>query len=368
MGVEEVLPGAGRLELIEAALDQASDAVLITDAGPMAEDSPKSVYANAQFEQLTGHPRESALGRTPLLLRHADTDVAAIRRLQEAYRERRQATVEVTVGHRDGHPCHVEMSLSPLHRGGGSVTHWIAILRDLTERRRAQSALLQNSRVDAVARLAAGVAHDFNNLLTVIATSAELALGEIEQAHPAHGPLTDILGAAERARTHTGQLLAVTRLEDARPQLVDVVAVVRAARTGVQRVAGATIGVHLTLPAMPVHARVAAGQVEQALLSLVANARDAQPAGGEVRIAVRRSGDRAVITVEDDGPGLPAGAEDQAFEPFWSTKPRGSGAGLGLPTVRWIVSRAGGSVRVERAGSGGARVVLELPVQEAPAC
>ena len=356
-----------RLRLIEAAMDQASDAVLITDAEPLAADSPRIIYANAQFERLTGYSREEALGRTAtMMLGHAETDPAAIATLRRAYLKQRAATVELAIGRRDGTPFFVEMSIAPLDDGGGAITHWIAIQRDVTDRREAQAALLERSRVEAVARLAAGVAHDFNNLLTVIASAAELAELELEPGHAALARIADIRAAAERARAHTGQLLAVSRRDQAEPGVVDVREVVLEAQPVLQRIAGASVRVVLSVPPGAVHCSVDAQELEQALLSLVANARDAQPSGGEVRVLVTGTATRAVIAVEDDGPGLPDDAAGRAFEPFWSTKPLGSGAGLGLPTVRWIAARSGGTARVERAASGGARFVIELPMAQEP--
>ncbi len=358
-GIVEV---ADRLRLIEAAMDQASDAVLITDAQALGRETPRIVYVNAKFLRLTGYSREDALGRPAQMLKHPETSNESLRRLRTAYAERTATTEELIISRRDGSPSWVELTMTPLADGDGAVTHWISIQRDVTERRRAQTALLERSRIDAVARLAAGVAHDFNNLLTVIASSAELARWELPADHPAEARLTDIEAAAERARAHTGQLLAVSRREPISELPLDVNAAIRSTLPALERVAGDHVRLHLALPEEPLRARVDGDQLEQALRSLVANARDAQPDGGQVRITARRTGDGHVeVAVEDDGPGLSRQAADRAFEPFWSTKPLGSGAGLGLPTVRWIAARSGGTARIERAESGGARLVVAFP-------
>jgi signal transduction histidine kinase len=213
--------------------------------------------------------------------------------------------------------------------------------------------------MEAIGELAGGIAHDFNNLLTVIGENARLGL---EDAGPeARQSMEEILRATEHGAELTGQLLVFSRPGDARIGPVDLNEVIGE----VQRLLSRTIGGNVRLdfrpqPGLP-PVLAARGQIEQILLNLAINARDAMPAGGNLRIETAPAGRYARLVVADDGAGMPAEVAERAFEPFLTTKPQGQGTGLGLATINGIVRRLGGHVALTSEPGRGTTVEVHLP-------
>jgi two-component system cell cycle sensor histidine kinase/response regulator CckA len=245
------------------------------------------------------------------------------------------------------------------------------VLRDVTARVRAEQAardiaahLSETQRTEAIGELAGGIAHDFNNLLTAVGGSAELLRAELLD-HPQVGLLDDILAAQQRGTTLTRQLLAFARRDVIDPRVFDLSARVAGLQRLLQRVAGEPMRIFCDLtPDCRVRADI--GQIEQALVNLVSNARDAMPAGGECAIRVRPASGadgRALVVIEvtDAGVGMTGEVVDRAFDPFFTTKPRGRGTGLGLASVRGITEQSGGRASISSAPGFGTTVTLEFP-------
>jgi signal transduction histidine kinase/ActR/RegA family two-component response regulator len=231
-------------------------------------------------------------------------------------------------------------------------------------RRGLEERLLQSRRMEAVGRLAAGVAHDFNNLLTVVFAEATRLRRDEKNARSA----ASIASAAERAAALTRQLLTFGRRQVREPEVLEVNAVIEHLR----KLLGSFLGedVRLELALTPDTGRVRADrtELEQVLLNLVTNARDAMPGGGTITIRTGRAADGAVVLeVVDTGTGIAPDAQAHLFEPFFTTKEVGKGTGLGLATVRDIVSRAGGAIQVTSGVGNGTRITVTLPAVEAPA-
>jgi signal transduction histidine kinase/ligand-binding sensor domain-containing protein/CheY-like chemotaxis protein len=249
----------------------------------------------------------------------------------------------------------------------------------VADRKRAEEELRQSQKMEAVGRLAGGVAHDFNNLLTVIKGNAELGLQDAHDEVIVRGELEEIERAAERASSLTRQLLAFSRKQILKPQTLALNEMV----TDISRMLRRTVGedIELTLVLDPSLGTVQAdpGQIEQVLLNLVVNARDAMPRGGELRIETRNVAATTVadfadaeaipyvgIFVADTGTGMAPSVRDRVFEPFFTTKEQGKGTGLGLSTVYGSVKQSGGFVRVESEPERGSTFSVYLPrVQEA---
>jgi signal transduction histidine kinase/ActR/RegA family two-component response regulator len=256
---------------------------------------------------------------------------------------------------KNGELYYVEESICPVRDAAGQITHFISNGRDLTERLRLEAQLLQSQKMDAIGNLAGGVAHDFNNLLTIITSYAELALDTVPQNSPLESKIQEILLAARRAAELTRQLLAFSRKQPQALRVADLNQVIARIAKTLPRLIGEDIEFTFLRGEGLGQVRVDPLQIEQILMNLAANARDAMPQGGHLRIetsdvtldddyvhcrkAVIPTGRYALITVSDDGAGILPEHLPHIFEPFYTTKPLGEGTGLGLATVYGIVKQ-----------------------------
>ncbi len=259
----------------------------------------------------------------------------------------------------------------------GQVVGVFGVVKDVTEQRSLQAQLRQAQKMEAVGRLAGGIAHDFNNLLTAILMHSEFLLGELAEG-PGREDAEVVHQTAERAAALTRQLLAFSRKQVIQPRLVDLNAVVRETQSMLRR----TLDDRITLePDLGDIGSVLAdpGQLEQVLVNLAVNARDAMPEGGTLTLRTRnvildeafvrrnrglRPGAYVTLAVEDTGVGIPPELQARIFEPFFTTKPVGQGTGLGLATVYGIVKQWGGYTAVESVPGEGATFTIYLPRQE----
>jgi two-component system, cell cycle sensor histidine kinase and response regulator CckA len=256
----------------------------------------------------------------------------------------------------------------PLRDVEGEVSAVVTIATDITERRRSaeeraelEHRLAQAQRLESVGQLAGGVAHDFNNLLSVILTCVGFATRELPADHPVRDDVEEIGRAADRAAALTRQLLMFSRREVVKPEVLDVGGLVRDLERLLNRTLSERIALRITVGPGLVPVLADRAQLEQVLVNLAVNARDAMVQGGTLAIAVGGAPDGVRITVVDDGSGMPAEVRDRAFEPFFTTKDPGQGTGLGLATVHGIVTDSGGTVEIESAPGQGTVVTIYLP-------
>jgi PAS domain S-box-containing protein len=252
----------------------------------------------------------------------------------------------------------------------------VTVIRDLSERKHLEAQLRQAQKMEALGRLAGGVAHDFNNLLTVISGYSDMLLSDLESGHLLHGHAAAINNAAARATTLTRQLLAFSRREVLQPTVLDLNAVVTETGKMLQRLIGEDIALVTTLE--PALGRVNAdrGQLEQVLLNLTVNARDAMPQGGQLTFETANvelgeadapwrvgviPGRYVRLAVRDTGIGMDAATQSHLFEPFFTTKEPGKGTGLGLATVYGIVTQSGGHIKVDSTYGRGTTFRMYLP-------
>ena len=260
------------------------------------------------------------------------------------------------------------------------------IVRMAIERVRAEEALRQTEdqlrhaqRIEALGQLAGGVAHDFNNLLTVISGRAEIAQSKVDPGGPIRKDIDLIHKTAERAAALTGQLLAFSRKQLLQPRILDPALIVGGMAPMLHRLIGEDIDLRIDLAAALGYVRADQAQIEQVILNLVVNARDAMPDGGELRLSVdrveldeafgrrhpgARHGRHVRITVTDSGCGMSAETRSHLFEPFFTTKERGKGTGLGLSTVYGIVRQHGGYIVAESEPGQGSTFTIYLPSTE----
>ncbi len=257
----------------------------------------------------------------------------------------------------------------------------IALGQDVTQRRRQETERRQAQKMESVGRMASGITHDFNNLLTVIGGYADLIDSHMEDGHPDGASVTEIRKACARAAQLTRRLLAFSRQQILEPEVLDLTGILEQMESLLPRVLGDPIRVEMSLPDVPVWIRADAGQIDQVLLNLSLNARDAMPRGGVLQIRLDapdltaqttfgnlEPGPHARLTVKDSGHGMDARTLAHLFEPFFTTKPAGEGTGLGLSTVFGIVRQSGGEVRVDSAPGKGASFEITLPrLREGPA-
>jgi signal transduction histidine kinase len=253
----------------------------------------------------------------------------------------------------------------------------VVLFRDISEAHALQEQLLQAQKMEVVGRLAGGVAHDFNNLLTVVLGHAELARMELEAGEDPSPHVDDILAAAQRGADLTRRLLAFSRRQVLRPEVVVLGDVVEQTAPVLQRLAGADVRIVLRADRSRVRVLVDPGQLEQVLLNLVVNACDAMPGGGTLTVETldedveaagkphddgpRRTGPHAVLCVSDTGVGIDDAILPRVFEPFYTTKGPGESAGLGLSTVYGIVRQHGGHVELRTTVGVGTTVIVRLP-------
>jgi len=244
---------------------------------------------------------------------------------------------------------------------------------------RTQQQLLHAQKMEAIGRLAGGIAHDFNNILSVILTCADLSLAQLDAVHPLHAELTEIRRAGERAADLTRQLLAFSRQQVLQPRVLDLNDVIRNMERMLHRILGEDIQLAVRTTLGLGRVRVDPSQVEQVLMNLVVNARDAMPMGGKLTIETMRvdlddayardhlgskPGAHVMLAVSDTGHGMDESVRAQIFEPFYTTKEKGKGTGLGLSTVFGIVQQSGGSIYVYSEPGKGSSFKVYLPCFE----
>jgi PAS domain S-box-containing protein len=357
------------LRMRDRAISAASEGISITD--PSLPDNP-IIYVSPGFEAVTGYTAEECLGRNMRFLIGMETDQAVMNIVRDALRNHTSATVELINYKKGGTKFWNRLTISPVTDAHGRLTQWVGVLSDVSERRRLEEEFRQAQKMEAVGQLAGGVAHDFNNVLTVIGACSELLLEELGDEPERRELVTEIKRASERASTLTRQLLAFSRKQVLAPRILSVNDLIADAEKLLKRL----IGEHLVLatdyatPLWPVKADP--GQLEQVLVNLAVNARDAMPDGGTLRItthgftASERTdllppGDYVVIEVSDTGVGMDDETRHRVFEPFFTTKAIGKGTGLGLATVRTIVDQAHGIVTVDSMKGRGTTFRVYLP-------
>jgi PAS domain S-box-containing protein len=354
------------LRLQSAALDAAANAMVITDCDGTV------VWVNRAFCELTGYAATEAIGKNPRdLVKSGVHDQALYAELWRTIRAGQLWRGELTNRRKDGTLYPEMQTITPV-TDGGVITHFIAIKQDLTEQKALESQFLQSQKMEVVGLLAGGIAHDFNNLLTVIKLTAELAAGSLRQGDPLRADLEEIGRAGDRAASLTRQLLAFSRRQILNPIVLNAGTLVTNMAGMLQRLIGEDIHLTVSVADSLDSVRADHSQVEQVVLNLAVNARDAMPRGG--RLALHLANElidgvpHVVLAVTDTGVGMDEITRRRIFEPFFTTKEPGKGTGLGLSTVYGIVKQSGGTIEVRSEPNAGATFRVCLPsVPDAPA-
>lgn len=356
--------------------DQATDGVFVTDPAGVLTD------ANCAACAMTGYTRAELVQRAVSDLVHPD-EVPRVGPEIARLSTGALITTEWRLQRKDGSVFTAEARAKQLPDG-----RLQAFCRDITDRKQAelaQARLGQAHKMETVGRLAGGIAHDFNNLLTVINATADLVLSDLRERDAHYGHLQQIQQAGDRAATLTRQLLALSRQQIVTPEVMNINALVANMDDMLRRLIGEDVELQLELSSVLGSVNVDAGQMEQAVLNLVLNARDAMPDGGKLTITTTdinisvdgaqavefppaHPGPHVMLAVRDDGVGMDDATRQRVFEPFFTTKEHGRGTGLGLSMVYGAIKQNGGTLRVESVAGSGTTVALYLPrVDAAPA-
>jgi PAS domain S-box-containing protein len=342
-------------------------------------DPPRAIYVSPAFERIWGRSPESHYAE-PLKFFDAvhPEDRGRLRRGQARLREHGKFDVEFRIVHPDG-------SVRWVHDRGflvpdvpGRPSRAAGITTDVTEQKHLEEQLRQAQKMESLGRLAGGMAHDFNNLMTAVLGHASFAATSLPETHEARAELEEIREAALRASELTRQLLAFARRQLVAPRVVDVNELVVSLDGLLRRLLGEDVELSTHLEGAPLCARIDPTQLEQVLVNLAVNARDAMPSGGrlvlvtadvvvhEERHPALPAGRYVRVSVSDTGHGIAPELFDHLFEPFFTTKEWGRGTGLGLATCYGIVRQCGGHIEVESAPEAGARFDVYLPRVEGP--
>ncbi|MBI2422247.1 MAG: PAS domain S-box protein [Candidatus Hydrogenedentes bacterium] len=362
---------AAERDRLMSAIEQAGETVVITDPHGVIQ------YVNPAFVECTGYTREEALGKNPKILKSGLHDTLFYGHLWNTLCSGRPWTGRFMNRRKDGTLFTGEATISPVLDPAGGITNYVAVQRDITREIDLEQQLHQAQKMEAVGQLAGGVAHDFNNLLQAISGYTELLLAQAPVGGRERPMLTQIAGAAERAAGLTRQLLAFSRRQVIEPKLLDLNGVVSNLIELVHRVIGENIKIEL-IPGFELGQVLAdRGQIEQVLMNLCVNARDAMPDGGRVTIetenlaldrvycedhAWAKPGRYVALSVSDTGTGMDAETLGHIFEPFFTTKEVGKGTGLGLATAYGIAVQHDGMIRVYSEPGIGSTFRLYLPL------
>jgi two-component system cell cycle sensor histidine kinase/response regulator CckA len=360
---------------LSMAVEQAGESIVIT------EPDGTIVYVNPAFERVTGIPRRDAVGRVSRILKRGGPDAEPAAARWKALERGEAWSGRISSRRADGGAVEEETTISPVRDAAGRLVNYVAVMRDVTHEHEMEEQLRHAQKMEAVGRLAGGVAHDFNNLLTVITGRCELLLRRQGEASPLARDLDLVLKTAQRAGALTRQLLAFSRKQVLAPRVVNLSAVVANMESMLRRLIGEDI--ELIIVPAPDVGRVKAdpGQLEQVVMNLGVNARDAMPRGGRLVLETgavevdevfarrhpgMRPGRYVTLTVSDSGCGMPPEVQAHIFEPFFTTKDSDRGTGLGLSTVYGIVTQSGGIITVESEVARGSVFRIFLPRIETP--
>jgi PAS domain S-box-containing protein len=311
---------------------------------------------------------------------HPD-DLPHMLRAERQNADQDHVTLTFRLRHRAGHHIWVQDERRLIRDERGTGVEVVGSWSDITERVRLEEQLRQSQKMEAVGQLAGGVAHDFNNLLTVINGYSEMLQAGLDPGDPNHGLLADVRDAGERAAALTRQLLAFSRRQVLEPRVVELGQVVRGLEKMLRRLIGEDISLATSLPTVLPKVCVDPGQLEQVVMNLAVNARDAMPDGGRLSIELRavalddsireripdgRAGRFLQLAVTDTGCGMDSDTLTRIFEPFFTTKEQGKGTGLGLSTVFGIVQQSHGFMEVASRVGEGTTFRIYLPVAELP--
>jgi two-component system cell cycle sensor histidine kinase/response regulator CckA len=367
------------LRLLSSAVEQAKESIMIVETKP-DEPWPNILFINPAFTQMTGYPAEEAIGKSPEILHGPGTDPTLSSRIGQDIEQSGAFAGEAIHYRKDGTKFYVELHIAPLRNADGKITHFVIIQHDITGRKRLEAHLFQSQKMETVGKLAGGIAHEFNSILTAIIGQSELLLGDLPAGSPLAKNATEISKAADRAAMLTRQLLAYGRKQFLRPEVLNLNQVI----TSMDGVLGHLMGGEMVdvniIPTADLHlVKADTGQIEQVIMNLAMNARDAMLNGGKLTLETAnvsfdrdsvgrypelKPGGYVMLAITDTGRGMSEEVKARLFEPFFTTKDVGQGTGLGLSTCYGIIKQSGGHISVYSEPGRGTTFKIYLPQVE----
>jgi len=359
-----------QLSKLWQAVEQSPVSVVITDLRGRIE------YVNPRFTEVSGYSEAELVGQNPRILKSGAMDRDFYQNLWQTISSGREWHGELHNKKKSGELFWESGSISAVKNSEGRITHFVAVKEDVTERKQSFDQLRQVQKMEAIGQLAGGIAHDFNNLLTIINGYSTLLIRGLESGSPMRKEAEQILRAGERAAELTRQLLSFSRRQILEPKVLNINIQVQSVEKMLRRLIGEHIELVTHLSEDIGFIKIDPGQVEQIIMNLVVNARDASETGGEITIETGNcdldeifslqhpgsvAGSYVKIAVRDRGFGMTDEVKRRLFEPFFTTKEMGRGTGLGLATVYGIVKQSGGYIDVISEPDQGASFNIYLP-------
>jgi two-component system cell cycle sensor histidine kinase/response regulator CckA len=364
-----------RLRKLSYAVEQSPLSIVITDQHGNIE------YANPHFTQLTGYDLNELLGENPRILKSGSTSAVEYHAMWETILAGGEWRGEFYNRKKNGEYYWELALISPIRDQTGAITNFIAIKEDITERKKLESQLRHSQKMEAVGQLAGGIAHDFNNILTAIIGYATIMQMQISAESRLKSTVDHILATAERGASLTQGLLAFSRKQVSDPDRVNLNEIVERVNKLLLRLIGEDLHLKIMLTSRELPVMADSIQIEQVLMNLATNARDAMPDGGTIVIKTEvktldtlfvtshgfgEQGHYALLTVSDTGCGMDDETVKHIFEPFYTTKETGKGTGLGLSIVYGIVKKHGGFITCHSAPGKGTALQIYLPLTDNP--
>jgi len=364
---------------LSRSVEQSPASIILTDVNGNIE------YVNPKFEEVTGYTAEEVKGKNPRILNSGNTEPAVFQELWQTITTGNKWQGEIQNRKKNNELFWEFVSISPVKDDKGIITHYLAIKEDITESKKLQSQIIQSQKMDSIGNLAGGIAHDFNNLLTAISGYAELALLKSNQNKPIEKELKAVLQSGERASNLTRQLLAFSRKQLIEPKILNLNDLIKELDKLLHRLISEEIVINLELDDSIPNIKADPGQIEQILMNLLINARDAiemkTDYQTEKRITIETKiiyldnsyvskhsgsaeGNHVQIIVSDNGSGMSEEVKNRVFEPFYTTKAKGRGTGLGLATVYGIVKQNKGTIYIYSEEGSGTTFKINWPVYD----
>jgi PAS domain S-box-containing protein len=356
-----------------AAIEMTRMPMILTD--PRQTDNP-IVFANNAFLDLTGYELEEIIGRNCRFLQGPQTDRATVGQLRDAVAQRRAVSAEILNYRRDGSPFWNGVFIGPVYDEQGEILYFFASQLDISQRKDAEASALQGQKMEAIGQLTAGLAHDFNNLLQVVSGSLEVMALKRDDEKAFKRYHDAAVAATQRGAKLTGQLLSFARRSRLEPRRTELSGLISSIAELLESTVGTRAELQLNLRRRLPEIEIDPIHLETALINVIANARDAIETGGTITVATgtttveageikgMSAGQYVLLEVSDDGRGMSQSTLSRATEPFFTTKPKGAGTGLGLATAQGFAQQSKGVLKLESAEGRGTSVRFFFPVRE----
>ena len=358
---------------LSQAVEQSPASIVITGLDGIIE------YINPKFTQITGYTLDEVRGLNTNILKSDNISPDEYKDLWDTITSGNVWEGEFHNKTKGGKFFWEKATIAPIFNEKREIINFLAVKKDITEQKALEAQLQQSQKMEAIGLLAGGVAHDFNNLLTIINGYSGIILADLDRSNPIFNKVQQILAAGDRAASLTRQLLAFSRKQVMQPEILNINNQISRMEVLLRRLIGEDIDLVMIYSEQLKRVKADRGQIEQVIMNLVVNARDAMPTGGGLTFETKnvnldksyagihsdiKSGDYVMIRISDSGMGMDKEVLDQIFDPFFTTKESGKGTGLGLSTVYGIVRQSKGSIQVNSEVGKGTAFEIYLPAIE----